>query len=743
MYAALALVVLGAAYVAYLDFELRRQFEGKRWEVPARVYARALEVFPGRRLTPDDFQRELRLLRYRPVLEPRRPGTYSREGDSFVVITRPFSFWDGHESSARARIRFEEGGRVGTLQDDSGAKALLRMDPALIGRIYPSHNEDRILVRRDEVPEVLIQALIAVEDRDFYRHHGVDPRAIGRALLANLRAGRAVQGGSTLTQQLVKNFFLSNERTLWRKANEAVMALLLEWHYDKPEILEAYLNEVYLGQEGRRAIHGFGLASRFYFERPLKDLRLDQVALLVALVKGPSFYDPRRHPERARARRDLVLDLMVEQGVAGAARARRARARDLGVSAEPPGRVTRYPAFVDLVRRQLHRDYRDEDLRSEGLQIFTTLDPTVQHHTGQVLAQQARSLQNAVGGHVRLQGALVVTRVESGEIAAVVGGREAGFAGFNRALDAVRPVGSLIKPAVYLAALAQPDRYTLATLLDDRELHLRSPDGRDWVPQNYDHEYHGQVPLYAALAHSLNVATARLGTEIGVDTVIGTLRRLGVARPLHSYPALLLGAVSLSPLEVAQMYQTLAGGGFRIPLRAIRAVLDARGEPLSRYPLTVERVFESGPVHLVNRALQRVATEGTARGVYDTLSPGLALAGKTGTTDDLRDSWFAGFTGDLLAVVWLGSDGNQPTGLTGSSGALRVWAALMQRLEPQPLQLDTPPEVDYAWVDPASGRQTDRDCTGAVQLPFIRGSAPDRGAPCEGRGGNWLRRILQ
>ncbi len=742
MYAALTLVVLSAAYVVYLDFDLRRRFEGKRWEVPARVYARALEVFPGRRLTRDDFQRELRLLRYRPVLEPRRPGTYSRQGDSFVVITRPFSFWDGHEASVHARIRFQ-GGRVGTLHDDSGAKALVRFDPALIGRIYPSHNEDRILVRRDEVPEVLIRALIAVEDRDFYRHHGVDSRAVGRALLANLRAGRVVQGGSTLTQQLVKNFFLSNERTFWRKANEAVMALLLEWHYDKPEILEAYLNEVYLGQEGRRAIHGFGLASRFYFERSLKDLRLDQVALLVALVKGPSFYDPRRHPERARARRDLVLDLMAEQGVVDAAAARRAKTRDLEVSPEPPSGVTRYPAFVDLVRRQLHRDYRDEDLRSEGLQIFTTLDPTAQHHADQALIRQVRRLENAAGRRVRLEGALVATRVESGEIAAVVGGREAGFAGFNRALDAVRPVGSLIKPAVYLTALAQPGRYTLASLLDDRELHLRGPDGREWVPQNYDHQYHGRVPLYAALAHSFNVATARLGTEIGVDRVVDTLRRLGVGRPLHNYPALLLGAVSLSPLEVAQMYQTLAGGGFLTPLRAIRAVLDVRGELLSRYPLTVEQAFEPGPVHLVNRALQRVAAEGTARSVYDTLAPELALAGKTGTTDDLRDSWFAGFTGDLLAVVWLGSDNNEPTGLSGAAGALRVWAALMQRLGPQPLRLEEPPDIDHAWIDPASGRRTHRDCNGAVQLPFIRGSIPRGDAPCEGRTGNWLRRILQ
>ena len=484
-----------------------------------------------------------------------------------------------------------EGGRLVSLSDGTRPIALARLDPAEIAQIYPAHREDRILVSLEEVPPLLVGGLLAVEDRDFFSHHGISPRGIARAMLANLRAGAAVQGGSTLTQQLAKNFFLTPKRSLSRKFNEALLALLLEARYEKPDILEAYLNEVFLGQRGRRAIHGFGLAAWYYYRRPLKELRIEELALLIGLVKGPSYYNPYRHPERARGRRNTVLDLMVKQAVIKRAEGERARARPLGVS--PPSGSSRssYPAFVDLVRRQLRRDYDAESLRSEGLRIFTTFDPMVQASAEAALSEEVARLEavSGAGDSAPLQGALAVTATGTGEVLALVGSRNPSDFGFNRALDAVRPIGSLAKPAVYLAALAHPDRYTLASRVSDAPVRVADEAGGDWVPRNYDGRSHGRVPLYEALAKSYNQATVRVGMDVGVDEVARYLHRLGVRRRLGAYPAMMLGAFDLSPVEVAQMYHTLASGGFRVPLRAIREVTDARGRKLSRYGVSVSR----------------------------------------------------------------------------------------------------------------------------------------------------------
>jgi len=721
------------AYVYYLDINVRAQFEGKRWALPASVYARPLELYPGMMLTRKQLLDELKALGYQNVSNMSGVGSYKVHGRHVALITRPFRFWDGVESSQNIELSFD-GAVLSRIHNLSGQRplTLVRLEPRLIAKIYPGHNEDRILVRLDQVPQTLITALLAVEDRDFYKHHGVALRSILRAAWVNLRAGRTVQGGSTLTQQLVKNFYLSNERTLWRKINEAIMALLLEFHYDKDEILQAYLNEIYLGQDGRRSIHGFGLAAKFYFGRPLQELRLSQLAMLVGMVKGPSYYDPRRNPERTIARRNLVLDSMAGQQLIDQPRKQTAADEDLGVIPDAPSGITRYPAFMELVRRQLYRDYHDDDLRSEGMQIFTTLDPVVQTTAEQAMdvrlkeIEQAREIQADT-----LEGASLVTDPVSGEILAVVGGRSARFAGFNRALNAVRPIGSLIKPAIYLTALEQPDRYTLTTLLDDEPVTLKWPNGTTWSPQNYDHQSHGQVPLYLAIAHSYNLATVRLGLDLGVDEVLNTVRRLGVFRPLNRYPSMLLGAAELSPLEVTQMYQTLANGGFRSPLRTIREVLAADGEPLQRYPLDIEQAANPDAVYLLNRALQEVVREGTGRALYQQLPSSLDIAGKTGTTDGLRDSWFAGFTGDRLAVVWVGRDDNKSTGLSGSSGALLVWRDMMKSMGAQSLVLVAPGEIQRIWVEPGMDRRSRETCPGAVWLPYISGSEPAEHSECD------------
>jgi penicillin-binding protein 1B len=736
------LAIFSVAYIAYVDFQVRQQFDGKRWSLPARVYARPLELYTGLSLTPDDFDRELTSLHYRTVSSPRQPGEMSRNRNVFHLVTHRFMHLDGEEPSRDIQVRFADG-VVDRVSDAArgGDLSLVRLDPILVGSFYPAHNEDRVLVKLSEVPPTLVNALIAVEDHGFYSHHGIAPLSILRALWANIRAHGVVQGGSTLTQQLVKNFFLSSERTLTRKVNEAIMALLLEWHYNKDEILEAYLNEVYLGQDGKRSIHGFGLASHFYFERPLAELSVDQLALLVGLVKGPSYYNPRTHPERAISRRNFVLDVMVEQGLISRDEAARAKARGLGVSRNAHKAVDTFPAFLDMVRRHLRRDYREEDIISEGLRIFTTLDPQVQWRLEEALDQRLGVLErNRSLRAGTLEGAGVVTSIQGGEVQAVAGGREPGFFGFNRSIDASRQVGSIIKPAVYLTALERPDHYTLATLLDDGPLTYTAPNKTTWSPNNYDKRFHGMVPLYLALANSYNVATARLGLDVGVKSVIATLRDLGIDQPLNPYPSLLLGAVELSPMQVTQMYQTIASGGFQTPLRAIRAVQAADGTQLQSYPLEVTAEVNPAATYLVTTALRYAARIGTGRSLYQVLPADMEIAGKTGTTDDMRDSWYAGYTGDRLAVIWVGRDDNKSTGLSGSSGALLVWRDLFSHLGYSgSLQSDVE-GIEYIRIDPTSGLRADSGCENSVELPFIQGSAPAAVAPCASQPGSPLEK---
>jgi len=726
-------IIFGGLYVLYLDYTVRSQFEGKRWSLPARVYARPLELYAGLTINPNNVIREIKKIGFQKNSRLNTPASYWRTGNDIHLVTREFEFWDGVERAKKVSIRFSGNEVVSLRQHGSGAEVdLVRIEPVLIGGIYPAHKEDRLLVQLSDTPDILAKTLFAVEDRDFYSHHGVVPRAILRAMWVNLRAGKTVQGGSTITQQLVKNFFLNRQRSLVRKINEAMMALLLELHYEKEEILEAYINEVYLGQSGPRAIHGFGLASHFYFGRRLNELNLSQIALLAGTIKGPSYYDPRRHPKRATKRRNLVLKLMYEQGLINKRRYQRAKQRSLQLVPKPRASASEYPAYLDLVSRQLRRDYRDEDLRSEGLQIFTNFDPHIQWQAESSLKKTITSLEKQRKLPAKkLQGAVVVTSSDQGEILALVGGRDVRQGGFNRALDAVRPIGSLIKPAVYLTALDSQD-YSLASMLDDSPLTLDLGGGESWRPANYDKQYHGEVLLRDALIHSYNVSTVRLGLQLGMNSIASTLKQLGVQRSVHRFPSLPLGTAAFSPIEVTQMYQTLSASGFRSPLRAIREVLDVKGTALQRYPLTVEQVFSPESIYLVNSTLQSVVEEGTARGLKHSLPEGMLVAGKTGTTDDLRDSWFAGFTGSHVAVVWLGMDDNRAARLTGASGAMRVWGSMMRGIHTQPLALIPPADVAEQWIERKSGLRGNDDCEDTVVLPFIKGTAPKQYAECAG-----------
>lgn len=722
------LVVL-AGFAVYLDAVVQEKFSGNRWTVPAKVYARPLELFVGQKLAKDDFLKELDALGYRREAAVSGPGGVSIAGNNIELHSRGFQFYESTEPAQRVRVRFS-GDYVAGLNQGNGANlAVARLEPLLIGGLYPAHQEDRVLIKLDQVPPYLVETLVAVEDREFFKHFGVSPKGIARAMWINASAGQLRQGGSTLTQQLVKNFFLTNERSLTRKATEAMMALLLELHYDKQDILEAYLNEVFLGQDGQRAVHGFGLASQYFFSQPLSELKLDQVALLVGMVKGPTYYNPRRNPERALERRNLVLDLLVEQGVVTAEQAAAAKQKPLGITQRGTMANSSYPAFLDLVKRQLREDYQDQDLTEEGLRIFTSLDPILQHKAEGALTDTMKRLSGRKGVD-QVEAGMVVTSPESGEVQAIIGSRSPRFAGFNRALDAVRPIGSLVKPAVYLTALERPSRYTLTSRVEDQSFSIKTGSGQVWTPQNYDRKPHGTIFLYQGLVNSYNLSTAKIGLEVGVPEVLKTLGRLGVEQDWPAYPAMLLGAGGLSPMSVANMYQTIANGGYNTPLRAIRSVLTADGQPLKRYPFQIQQRFDSGAIYLLQNAMQRTISEGTGRSVYNQLPRSLKLAGKTGTSNDSRDSWFAGFGQDLLAVVWLGRDDNGPTPLTGATGALQVWTDFMRRADPLPLDMPLPDNVVQAWVNGQTGQGTDPSCPNAVQMPYIRGSQPAPGPAC-------------
>src|SRR5688572_10555735 len=726
--AALSLLLVASAFTLYLDQRVRSEFEGRRFALPARIYARPLELHVGLRMAPPDLVEELKGLGYKEGPQEGETGWFARTAERLEISLRPFVFWDGPQPARRVRLAFE-GGSLTALTDAEGREvALARLEPLPIGGIYPAGNEDRVLVRLADVPPHFVKALVATEDRTYFTHAGFAPRSMVRALLS-LGSGR-LQGGSTITQQLVKNFFLTPERTLQRKATELVMAVLLEVHYGKEEILETYLNEIYLGQDRDRALHGVGLAAQYYFGKEVQHLTLAESALLVAMVKGPGVYDPHRHPAKALERRNLVLRETRDQNAIALEEYAAARAAELGVAKKPSFGTSPYPAFLALVHRQLRRDYDEADLRSEGLRIFTTLDPRVQAAAeGALTNRLAQSDREKRFGAPGLEGAVVVTDPQSGEIQALVGGRDVRFRGYNRAVDAARPVGSVLKPVIYLTALAEPERYTLVTPLDDGPFVWKSKGAPDWEPANYDKQFHGIVPLRTALAHSYNAAAARLGTELGVERVLANVRKLGIERDLKPFASALLGAVELSPLEVAQMYQTIASGGFRSPLRAIREVTTQQGRPLQRYALAVEQAFPPEPVYLLSAALQGVVREGTGQGLKSFLPPEIGVAGKTGTTDEQRDAWFAGFTGDRLGVVWIGYDDNRAARLSGSAAALPIWGDMMAALAPEPLTLEKPERIEHVWIDPQSGLRG-LSCPGAQELPFVQGSAPRDMAPC-------------
>ena len=695
-------------YYVYVDHLVTQQFRGRRWTLPAQVFAAPLELYVGAPLSMGDLTQELARLQYRARDKLDRPGSYHQQKDRINIALRAARFAD--ETRPAQMLSVVAGPHsIEALRDAGGHDLpILRLDPLLIGSIFPTHGEDRVILTPAEVPPLLPQALKAVEDRKFGTHHGVDPAAVARAMWIDLRSHQIAQGGSTLTQQLVKSYFLDSRQTIGRKAREALMAIALESHFSKDDLMNAYINEIYLGQDGDRAVHGFGLASQFYFGKPLSEIDLSELSLLVAIVRGPSYYDPRRHPERALARRNLVLTLMADLKVISAQDARSASGRPLGVTSRGAGAY--YPSYLDFVRRTLRRDYRESDLTQEGLKIFTSLEPRAQDQAEQTLDRELTRLERTRRPtNASLDGAIVLTAPASGDVIAIVGGRRVGYSGFNRALDAARPMGSLVKPFVYLTAL-ETHRYNLASIVQDAPVDIRMPNGTHWRPLNFTRQTYGAVPLVRALAESLNLATVAVGMSIGVTHVAQTLQRFGLERAPAQVPALLLGAVNATPIEVAQLYTGLANGGYRTPLRAVRAVISNAGEPLKAFALELTPIAQPDVVFEVDQMMQQVIERGTGRAARSVLPAALVVVGKSGSTSDLRDSWFAGFSGSHLEVVWVGYDDNRPTGFTGAAAALAVWSRVLVGVGTTSWSAATPASLTDVSIDYFTGLQVEAGC---------------------------------
>ena len=722
----------------YLDSVVKDRFDGQLFDLPTVVYARILNLSPGENITIKEMRNELDVLNYRKVSQPRYPGEYSSSSTRIELIRRPFEFADGPEPDRHVMLHFSSSGlqRIQSLES-KGDLGYLRIEPKMLGMLEKDQNEQRLFLRRDQFPEVLVDALLVTEDRDFYQHDGVSPLAIGRALVANIKAGRTVQGGSTLTQQLAKNLFLTRDKTLWRKVREAYIALILDYRYSKDRILEAYLNEVYLGQSGGDAIHGFALASRYYFGQPIQELRIDQLAMLVGMVKGPSYYNPIRYPERTKTRRDLVLRLLMQQDMLTAQQYEQAVNRPLDTQSKP--RIaSRQPAYFQQLNIELKEKVGDNFKAETGLRLFTSLDPVSQSKLEQAIAKKVPELAKRAGKE--LEAAAVAVDRHSGEIRAMVGGKRVGYEGFNRALNASRPIGSLVKPAIYLTALEQPEKYNLATTLHDTPLSLKGSKGSVWSPRNFDRKFRGDVPLYLALAKSLNVPTVRLGMELGIPEVSATLERLGVDKnEIRPVPSMFLGSFSLTPFEVAQMYQTVTNSGKRAKLSALRSVIDMDGNVLYQSLPRSSQAVDQQAAWLTTYAMKQGVAQGTGRFLQSQFA-WAALAGKTGTSNDSRDSWFVGVDGREVTTVWLGRDDNKSTKLTGSSGALRVYAEYLKQRIPERLELPWPKQVTTLGFQKAANGALEMNCRSEYKLPVWDKSGQIK-QQCEKKS-NWLNNLF-
>ncbi|MEE8557428.1 MAG: PBP1A family penicillin-binding protein [Myxococcota bacterium] len=729
---AILLVVAAARTLGDLEARVEGRFAGRLFALPSRVYSAPMLLYPGMDVRRLGLTERLTRLRYRTVSGPAvRVGEVALLADRIRIGRRPFRSAHGQQGGGVLDVEIGRDGRIRALRDGAGSDVPVgEIEPELLGELHGVDRADRRLVLLEQVPTELVDAIVSVEDQRFFDHPCIDLRRMVGALVANVQALRVVQGASTLTQQLVKNFYLGPERTLGRKLREVVMACLLERRHSKEEILETYLNEVYLGQRGSVAVHGVGEAAFHYFAKRVEDLTLSEAALIAGLIKGPNLYSPFRHPTSARARRDLVLGILRARELIEEERFLAALEEPMVVG-EQPREERPAPYFVDHLRTDLVQVYGEEILHAEGFSIHTTLDPHLQRLARRAIQRGIERLEGRatdfVGPKVPLQAALVALNPRTGEIMALVGGRDYATSQFSRATMARRQPGSIFKPVVALAALAGrgggvPSHTAVSSLLD-APLEVDGPQGT-WRPVNYDGEFRGPVTLRAAIERSLNVPVARLGLELGPERIIETARKMGLPGPFEPVASLALGVSEVTLLGIARAYAVLAAGGVRPVLRSYREVLDVQGNVVKRTPLRFERVFSREETYLVTSLLEGVIERGTGRGLRARgfLGP---VAGKTGTTSGFRDAWFVAYIPDLLVAAWVGFDDGQSLEVPGSVAALPLVADfLLDAVGPEGRGgFARPPGVTRVSVDPHTGLLAGGGCPGTPEV-FLAGTAP-------------------
>ena len=714
------LFIFSAALVAVIDYRVTSKLDGVLWTVPAKIYSRPLELAEGSKVNVDNLIREIEMLSYIADNKADSPGQFFLNKNKLKVFLRGYQ----DQPSGIYEITFA-GGTVKNIKNQLGiSEEFIKFEPISIGGMYPVHMEDRVLLNWPEVPQILIDTILAVEDQDFFNHYGISLKSISRAFLKNVQAGSVEQGGSTITQQLAKSLFFSSEQTIRRKVLEAIASLLIELHYSKQEILLAYINDVFLAQSGRRAIHGFGMGAQHFFGTSVENLSTDQIALLVGMLKGPSLYNPVRNPKNAIQRRNLVLSILNRSNKISDSNLTLLKQKALNVSKPNYRTETKYPAFHDIVRLELQKNFDERELRTRGLVVETNIDPVLQESLENNIKKTKTQLIKKYGSKLEeIEGAAIAVDISNGEIRAVVGSTQPSSYGFNRAINAIRPIGSLVKPFIYLTALDKYEDFTLTTILDDSKLSLMS-GGEVWEPDNFDKKFHGEVPLHVALWQSYNIASARLGLELGYEAVEEVFSNLGIEKKVPNLPSVFIGSFELSPYQAIQAYQTIADDGFYTPLRSIRQIRETSGEIEFSYPYSVEQRMRPEPITLLKFALQQTFLTGTARGYSKKDIDKWNAGGKTGTSDDQRDSWFVGFAGDLLVLVWLGFDDNRPTVLTGRTGAFQVWKNFIDDINPVSTKKTKLQRIQYVWTDIDDGLLSGKSCKNSLLVPFIRGTEP-------------------
>lgn len=744
-------MVIGTSVLIYYYLRysvmIDRRLHGERWMVPARIYARPLTLRTGMPFTPEGLVNVLNGLKYDQKLDtPQAPGQFlvgqsvvsfyprpmkAGPGEAVVVLLEtPKPSKDKNAPVEPSRIKEMRGLQTKRVYPT------LTLEPELITYLFDDSREKRRVIKYEELPQHMVQAVLAIEDRRFFSHPGLDPFRIVGAAIRNVKAESYIQGGSTITQQLVKNFFLTPERTFRRKAQEALLAFVLERRAAKTDILELYLNEVYLGQVGSFSIHGLGQAARMYFHKDVANLTVGEAALLAGMIHSPNQENPYRHVQKATERRNTVLRAMNESGFLDDARLKVELERPLGVE-KPSLDTAEAPYFVDLVKSQLAQRYDQSDLATQNLSIYTSLDLSMQSLGQQVLSDGLARVDKMIRRRkikAPVQGALIAIEPKTGAILALVGGRSYGDSQYNRATLARRQPGSTFKPFVYLAAFEavfdDPNLppITPATVVEDEPTAFLFED-KEYTPQNYEDDYRGYVTLRQALAHSLNVATVKVAEMVGYDKVATVWnKKLAMPGQVQPYPAAALGSFEVTPLELATAYNTLANMGLKVEPMTVLSVADDKQKTLEQHSRKPLRAVRPESAYLVVNMMRSVLLNGTAAGAWAMGLPrGIDVAGKTGTTNDLRDAWFVGFTPDLLCVVWVGFDDNTPVGLSGARAALPIWVDFMKGAlaGTNSPRFQVPAQnIIFIDIDPATGLLATPSCPKTIAEAFIAGTEP-------------------